>query len=147
MIRNFMRIWVLRAENLWKRINILRDQKNKIFKDSLTEKTKEILRQVVLKGTGKGRASSDIYSTAGKTATSYIPDLKQWNLVEGKKKGNFAGFIGFAPVKNPRVEVYVGIIDFKGDENGAHGSAHAGPVFKRIVEEVLQSMKVAPDKT
>jgi beta-lactamase regulating signal transducer with metallopeptidase domain len=113
-----------------------------------SEKTKEILRQVVLKGTGKGQASSALYSTAGKTATSYIPDLTQWELVEGKKKGNFAGFLGFAPVKNPRIEVYVGILDPNdGDKSGAHGSVHAGPTFKRIVEEVLQKLNVAPDQT
>jgi len=102
------------------------------------EKMKEILRQVVIKGTGKGHASSDLYSTAGKTATSYIPDLTKWELVEGKKKGNFAGFIGFAPVTNPKVEVYVGVRDPQQDKKGgAHGSTDAAPVFKRIVEDVL----------
>lgn len=109
--------------------------------------SREILRHVVLKGTGKNHASSKLYSTAGKTATSYIPDLTQWELVEGKKKGNFAGFLGFAPVDKPQVEVYVGILDpDDGDKSGAHGSAHAAPVFKRIIEETLQHMKVAPDK-
>lgn len=109
------------------------------------EKMKEILRQVVLKGTGKGKASSDRYSTAGKTATSYIPDLTKWDLMEGKKKGNFAGFIGFAPVKDPRVEVYVGILD-PNDGTGAHGSTHAAPVFRRIAEDVLDHLKVPSDK-
>lgn len=109
--------------------------------------TREILRQVVLKGTAKGRVSSELYSTAGKTATSYIPDLTQWTLVEGEKKGNFAGFIGFAPVKSPRIEVYVGILDpDDGTKSGAHGSAHAAPVFTKIIEEVLLHMNVAPDK-
>lgn len=75
------------------------------------EKMKEILRQVVVKGTGKRGASSDLYSTAGKAATSYVPDLTKWDLVEGRKKGNFAGFVGFAPVKSPRIEIYVGIHD------------------------------------
>lgn len=112
-----------------------------------SNQTREILRQVVLKGTGKNQASSQLYSTAGKTATSYIPDLTKWELVEGKKKGNFAGFIGFAPVKKPEIEVYVGILDpDDGDKSGAHGSAHAAPVFKRIIEETLQHMKIAPDR-
>jgi len=35
-------------------------------------KTREILRQVVEKGTGKDRAASALYTTAGKTATSYV---------------------------------------------------------------------------
>lgn len=118
----------------------------RVLSSESAEKTKEILRQVVLKGTAKGSASSTRYSTAGKTATSHIPDLTQWELVEGKKKGNFAGFVGFAPVKSPRIEVYVGILDpNSADSSGAHGSAHAAPVFKRIIEEVLDHLKVAPD--
>lgn len=109
------------------------------------EKVKEILRQVVLKGTGKP-AQSSLYSMAGKTATSFVPDLRQWNLVEGRKQGNYAAFIGFAPVKEPKVEVYVGIHDPNTDGSGAHGGAHAAPVFKRIVEEVLKHMNVPEEK-
>lgn len=109
------------------------------------EKVKEILHQVVLKGTGKP-AQSSLYSTAGKTATSYIPDLTKWNLIEGRKQGNYAAFIGFAPVKEPRVEVYVGIQDPNTDGTGAHGGEHAAPVFKRIVEEVLRHMNVPGDQ-
>ncbi|MBK7890682.1 MAG: hypothetical protein IPJ84_07505 [Bdellovibrionales bacterium] len=110
------------------------------------EKVKEILRQVVLKGTGKP-AQSSLYSMAGKTATSYIPDLTKWNLVEGRKKGNYAAFIGFAPVKDPKVEVYVGLHDPNTDGTGAHGGAHAAPVFKRIAEEVLKHMNVPVEKS
>jgi membrane peptidoglycan carboxypeptidase len=108
------------------------------------EKVKEILRQVVLKGTGKP-AQSSLYSMAGKTATSYIPDLKKWDLMERRKKGNYAAFIGFAPVKEPKIEVYIGIHDPHTDDTGAHGSSHAAPVFKRIVEDVLKHMNVPSD--
>lgn len=101
-------------------------------------KMKEILRAVVQRGTAAGRANSDLVSTAGKTATSYIPDLTQWDLVEGKKNANLAGFIGFAPVEAPKIEVYVAILD-PADKTGAHGSTHAAPVFKRITEEVIRA--------
>ncbi len=110
-----------------------------------SDKVKEILRQVVLKGTGKRGAQSHLYSTAGKTASSYVPDLTKWDLVEGRKRGNFAGFIGFAPVNDPRIEVYVGIHD-PSSRDGAHGGTHAAPVFRRIIEDVLVHLKVAPDK-
>jgi len=110
------------------------------------DKIKEILRQVVLRGTGKP-ARSERWVMAGKTATSYIPDLTEWDLVKRQKNANFAGFIGFAPAKNPKVEVYVGIYDPNTDRTGAHGGAHAAPVFKRITEEVLAHMKVPEDKT
>lgn len=111
-----------------------------------SEKVREILRQVVLKGTGKP-ALSGKYSTAGKTATSYIPDLTKWELIEGRKKGNFAGFIGFAPVKDPKIEIYVGLHDPNTDGSGAHGGAHAAPVFKQIAEQVLSHMNVPSDKS
>nr|AIA10492.1 penicillin binding protein transpeptidase domain protein [uncultured bacterium]AIA10649.1 penicillin binding protein transpeptidase domain protein [uncultured bacterium] len=106
-------------------------------------KVKDILRQVVLKGTGQGTASSNLYSTAGKTASSHIPDLAK---ADGKKIGNFAGFIGFAPVNEPKVEVYVGIFAPGAGATPAHGSSHAAPVFKRIAEDVLKHWKVAPDQ-
>jgi len=109
-----------------------------------SEKVKEILRQVVLSGTAK-QAVSEKYSTAGKTATSYIPDLTEWDLVKGRHKGNFAAFIGFAPVKDPKVEIYVGLHDPNTDKSGAHGNAHAAPVFRQLAEEVLAHMKVPAD--
>lgn len=117
----------------------------RVLSEDSARKMKEVLRQVVLKGTGQP-AISTIYSTAGKTATAYIPDQKEWALVQGKKHGNFAGFVGFAPVKNPRVEVYVGIFDPNTNTGGAHGGEHAAPVFKVIAENVLKHMKVAPDR-
>jgi cell division protein FtsI/penicillin-binding protein 2 len=48
-------------------------------------------------------------------------------------------------VKDPKVEVYVGIHDPNTDGTGAHGGAHAAPVFKRIVEDVLKHMNVPTD--
>lgn len=107
-------------------------------------KTKEILRQVVLKGTGE-LAQSPYYSTAGKTASSFSADLMEW--MNDKQKSDLAGFIGFAPVTNPKIEVYVVIHRPEtGAELGAHGRTHAAPVFKRIVEEVLKKMNVPPDR-
>ncbi len=112
------------------------------------EKAKEILRQVVLQGTAKGkdRADSALYTTAGKTASSYDPDLTEWDLEHGLKKSNFASSIGFAPVSKPQIEIYVGLNEPKTDKSGSHGGSHAAPVFRKLAEEVLQHMKVAPDK-
>jgi hypothetical protein len=51
-------------------------------------------------------------------------------------------------VNNPRVQVFVGLIDPDTDRNktGAHGGEHAAPVFKDVTESILAFMKVAPDK-
>lgn len=105
-----------------------------------SDKMRAILEKVVREGTAKP-GESKIYTMAGKTATSHYPRHMPFD----PNDGNFAGFIGFAPVKDPRVEVYVGIRDPE-SENGAHGGGHAAPVVRNIVEEVLKFMKVAPDK-
>jgi beta-lactamase regulating signal transducer with metallopeptidase domain len=110
-----------------------------------SDETKEILRQVVIKGTGKGHADSDIYTTAGKTATAYSPDLTDGENFGGKHIADLAAFIGFAPVSKPKVEVFV-VVRSPKSKDGAHGASHAAPVFKRIVENVLKEMKVASDK-
>jgi cell division protein FtsI (penicillin-binding protein 3) len=117
----------------------------RVLSQQSAEQMKAILEQVVLKGTARGRAASDLYTTAGKTASSFVPDLTREEQFDGRNKGNFAGFVWFAPVKSPRVEIYVGIRDPQSPD-GAHGSAHAAPVFKQIAEDVLKQMKVAPDK-
>ena len=112
------------------------------------EKMKSILREVVLSGTARRNATSYLYTTAGKTGTSYTPDESWLEESRGTRKGNTGSFIGFAPVANPRVVVYVVIrnpkLNSDGD-SGAHGARHAAPVFRQIAEAVLQRMKVAPD--
>lgn len=121
----------------------------KVLSEENSKKMREILREVVLSGTGKRNASSYLYSTAGKTASSYSPDESWLETSRGTRRSNMAGFIGFAPVEKPRVEVFVAIRDPKvsvDPGSGAHGAEHAAPVFKQITEAVLQHLNVAPDR-
>lgn len=111
-------------------------------------KARGILREVVLSGTGKSNAGSYLYTTAGKTSSAMSPDEEWLDESRGTRKANVAGFIGFAPAAQPKVEVFVRIMDpgFSKDKgSGAHGAEHAAPVFRQIAEAVLQQMKVAPD--
>jgi beta-lactamase regulating signal transducer with metallopeptidase domain len=117
----------------------------KVLSKESSEKMRQILQNVVLHGTGK-QAQSDLYSTAGKTATSLLNDFMNIEWFGSKNMANYAGFIGFAPVNNPAIEVYVGIINPNTDNTGAHGGSHAAPVFKEVIENVLTHLKVAPDK-
>jgi beta-lactamase regulating signal transducer with metallopeptidase domain len=104
---------------------------------------KEILHQVVVKGTGK-KAHSDLYTTAGKTATAWTADYFEW--MNGHP-GDFAGFVGFAPLNQPQLAIYVGMIDpLSKDGQHAHGGEHAAPVFKELTEKILQWMKVPPEE-
>jgi hypothetical protein len=128
-------------------------QKSEIMRRILSvenaQKMKKILQGVVLSGTGKGsdRAESLFYTTAGKTASGRLNDFINSNKYD-EEYSNFAGFVGFAPVINPRVQVFVVLIDSDADRNktGASGGEHAAPVFKEVADNVLSFMKVAPDK-
>lgn len=108
---------------------------------------KLILRQVVVKGTAKDRAESTAYTTAGKTASGVSHGLEKIDWLGGTYKSDVAQFIGFAPLRDPKIEVYVGIKDPHTDNSGAHGSRHAAPVFREIIDGVLREMNVAPDRS
>ncbi len=106
---------------------------------------KKVLEKVVQEGTGR-RAQSRLYTTAGKTGTDYTPGASSNPEALGGEK-SIASFAGFAPVTNPRVVVYVGIIEPTNSEDHLpHGSEHAAPVFREVTERVLQMMNVPPDK-
>lgn len=108
------------------------------------KKMKFVLADAVKNGTGKN-AQSSLYSTAGKTSTAYRPESPEHHTLGGER--GIAGFVGFAPVQNPRLVVYVGVIDPTNSyDRNPHGNEHAAPIFKEVIETVLQKMNVAPDK-
>jgi beta-lactamase regulating signal transducer with metallopeptidase domain len=108
-----------------------------------SEKMKSILVKVVKSGTGQ-KAQSELYSTAGKTSTAHGIQ-KEFPETSAREEG-IAGFVGFAPVENPRLVVYVGMIDPTNSPDGnPHGNEHAAPVFREVIETVLGKMNVAPD--
>ena len=74
----------------------------RVLSEENAGKMRAILREVVLTGTGRRKATSYLYTTAGKTATSFSPDEGWLEESRGTRKGNTAGFIGFAPAENPR---------------------------------------------
>lgn len=121
------------------------DGEAKILRTVLSKNTiqqmNQLLQNAVLHGTGK-KAQSDLYSTAGKTSTIFNEDF----AMGSKEVANQAGFMGFAPAKKPLIQVYVGIFNPNTDGTGAHGGAHAAPVFKEVVENVLTHLRVAPDR-
>ena len=57
---------------------------------------------------------------------------------------DFGGFVGFAPLKNPRITVYA--VVFAPRTENVLGGAHAAPIFREVTDEVLHYLKVAPDK-
>lgn len=86
-------------------------------------------------GTGKA-AKVDGYSSGGKTGTAQ-------KLPRGNGK-YLLSYIGFAPVDNPEVLVYV-VVDEPNVE-GQEGSKHAQIIAKNIFTEVLPYMNVFQDE-
>ncbi len=117
----------------------------KVVRDVVSPSTARTMRNLLQKvvtdshGTGK-KAKAQSYSTAGKTGTAQ----KVEPGVKGYAKGKYiASFVGFSPVEDPHLVVYVMI-----DEPGGklyYGGEVAGPVFARIVERSLRYLNVAPD--
>ncbi len=101
---------------------------NQIAKPDNIKKAKQLLENVVLKGTGKN-IFSEYVTIAGKTGTSRVnyankADYARYN----------ASFCGYFPAENPMYSMIVVVYDPRGGV--FYGSYVAGPVFKRIAERV-----------
>jgi Zn-dependent protease with chaperone function len=115
----------------------------RVLSETTAKKMRGVLARAAVEGTGSGRGASAFYSSGGKTGTSYHPDLQEHDEMFGGDE-NVAHYVGFAPLENPQITVYVAIIVDPKNSN-IHGSAHAAPVFKEIMERSLVQMHVKPD--
>ncbi len=113
-----------------------------VISPETSNQVKSILVGVVNKGTCRN-AQSTIYSPAGKTSSAYWPGVPRHDNLVGQR-----GIAGFAPVQNPRLVVYVGVIDQTNSrDRNPHGGEHAAPIFKEVIDLLLQQMKVVPEKS
>ena len=94
---------------------------------------------VVLRGTARGSARLDGYTSAGKTGTAQIFDAVNHRYTHQYN----ASFMGFTPVVNPRLVIVVTLIGTQGDSG--MGASAAAPVFKNIATEALRMMDIPPD--
>ncbi|UMZ73252.1 penicillin-binding transpeptidase domain-containing protein [Natranaerofaba carboxydovora] len=108
-----------------------------VISESASQQVKEIMEGVVEEGSGQN-AFIEGYRIAGKTGTAqkvgpdggYIPDE------------HIASFIGFGPVEDPEILIYVAV------DNPAKGPAWGGqvaaPVFRNIMEDVIEYKEIPP---
>ena len=115
--------------------NIIDNKDNVLVRRTISEETSEIMReelfQVVERGTGK-RASVEGYTIGGKTGTA-----------EKLPRGNgkyLISFIGFAPVDNPQVVVYVVVDEPNVEDQGS--SAASSYLFADIATELFPYMNI-----
>jgi cell division protein FtsI (penicillin-binding protein 3) len=78
------------------------------------------------------------YAIAAKTGTS-----QEWDATKKCLCKYGASYIGMAPGDNPQIVVAVNVQNPK--KGGYFGDVVAGPVFYKVMEFALQTMKIPPD--
>jgi cell division protein FtsI (penicillin-binding protein 3) len=101
---------------------------------------REMMEGVVLRGTAKGYANMRGYTSAGKTGTAQIFDLKSHVYTHRYN----ASFLGFAPVENPQIVMIVTLEGTNGGEAG-FGAPVAAPVFREVAMAALRMLDVPKD--
>jgi cell division protein FtsI (penicillin-binding protein 3) len=91
-------------------------------------------------GTGE-EAVPEGYEVAGKTGTAQKPEPLSGGYSEDRF---YCGFMGFAPVENPKIALLIVIDEPQGP---SYGGTVAAPVFKSIMEKVLPYFNVFPKGT
>jgi cell division protein FtsI/penicillin-binding protein 2 len=112
-----------------------------VVKAETARSLRRMLREVVLKGTGK-RAQLNGYTSAGKTGTAWKYDAKLKKVSASKY---VSSFVGFAPADNPSVVIAVVLDEPQG--GARDGGQVSAPIFREIAESVLPELNVVPDAT
>ncbi|MGB3608477.1 MAG: penicillin-binding protein [Psychroserpens sp.] len=104
----------------------------KICSDKTLLEIKEILKNVVVRGTGS-RMYSENFSMAGKTGTARTDynNYEEWR----KDRKYVSSFAGYFPADNPKYSCIV-VIHQPSTKVGFYGADVSGPVFKRIAQKI-----------
>ncbi len=109
----------------------------KICSDETLKEVKEIMKNIVKRGTAKSLYSPD-FSMAGKTGTAqteyWMPDWKS-------NRRYISSFAGFFPAENPKYSCIV-IIHKPSTKKGFYGADVSGPVFKRIAQKIFTDSQI-----
>lgn len=104
----------------------------KICSDATIGKVKEMLKNVVVRGTGD-RLFDENFSMAGKTGTARTEygNAKEWNA----DRKYISSFTGYFPADNPKYSCIV-VIHKPSIKKGIYGADVSGPVFKDIAQKI-----------
>jgi len=112
----------------------------KICSDETLNKTKEILKNIVVRGTGK-KLYSETFSMAGKTGTARTEYwMKDWE----DNPRYISSFSGYFPVENPKYSCIV-VIHKPSTKVGFYGADVSGPVFKRVAQKIYTDTPLIDD--
>lgn len=100
-------------------------------------KVQEMLKNVVVRGTGKSLYSEN-FSMAGKTGTA---QTEYWMEDWGRNPRYISSFAGYFPAEDPKYSCIV-IIHKPDNKVGYYGADVSGPVFKRIAQKIYTDTPV-----
>lgn len=114
---------------------------DKICSDKTLAEIKDILKNIVIRGTGKNMYS-ETFSMAGKTGTARTDyaNYEEWR----KDKKYISSFAGYFPADNPKYSCIV-VIHKPSTKVGYYGADVSGPVFKRIAQKIYTDTPLIDD--
>jgi len=121
-----------------KREKVIKPKGKRIISASTSKRVRELLRDVVKKGTGTN-ADLPGYHVAGKTGTAQKPNPNGKGYLANKY---VVSFIGFAPTENPEVVVYIALDEPSSSTGNVSGGTVAAPLAKKVMKKTLQIQKV-----
>jgi len=105
---------------------------SKICSEKTLFEIKDILKNIVKRGTGKSLYSEN-FSMAGKTGTARTEYwLEGWE----KDRKYISSFSGYFPAENPKYSCII-VIHKPSTKKGYYGADVTGPVFKRIAQKIF----------
>lgn len=111
---------------------------HQMFNEKISEELRKILFLVTQTGGTARSAHVDGYLAGGKTGTAQKVDPHTKRYAHGSY---ISSFIGFTPLKDPEILIYV---VYDSPKNGYYGGIAAAPVFKDIAEKTLAYLTVTP---
>jgi len=111
-----------------------------VLSPEVARKVRLMMEQTVVRG-GAELAAIEGYRVAGKTGTSQVGRADGRGYLKGVYD---ASFVGIVPVDKPEVVIVVVVFRPRGE---FFGGKVAAPVFARIAEDILPSLKIPPTGT
>ena len=114
--------------------------KERICSDKTLNEVREILKNIVIRGTGK-KLYSENFSMSGKTGTART---EYWMADWEENPRYISSFSGYFPAENPKYSCIV-VIHKPSTKVGFYGADVSGPVFKRIAQKIYTDTPITDE--
>jgi cell division protein FtsI/penicillin-binding protein 2 len=111
---------------------------HRVISERTAAMLREILRAVVVRGTGNPTAQVAGYTTAGKTGTAQVVEDGVY-----EPGAYIASFIGYVPADHPR---YVILVKINRPRGAIYGSVVAAPIFAQLAKVAMLHAGIMPAK-